>query len=115
METVISHTKLASLPDVEKRIRDFAAEEEQRLTALCSSIFDYEKEKIDLGDPSPEDEKQFIRVLKELKDTVRKAQCAYPQADLEWLVDRIEFSLASLENPMSQEEADAFLDKHFPG
>jgi|SRR4051812_15252184 uncharacterized protein YifE (UPF0438 family) len=115
METVISQTKLASLPDVEKRIRDFATEEEQRLTALCFSIFDYEKEKIDLGDPTPEEEKQFIRVLKELKSTVQQAQSAYPTANLEWLVDRIEFSLASLENPMSQEEADEFLDKHFPG
>ena len=115
MENVISRTKLASLPDVVKGIQDFRAQETERLTSLCLGVFDYEKEQIHLGNPTADEEQKFIEVLKDLQATVKRTQKALATDDLEWLVNRIQMSLDSLENPMSEEEANEFLDKHFPG
>jgi hypothetical protein len=115
MEYAISRPKLASLPDVLKVINDFDAEEAERLRVVCFSVFDYEQEHILLGNPSRDEVEQFIQGLKDLQATVIRAQKAFPNARLGWLVDRIQFSLDGLENPMSEEEANAFLDKHFPG
>jgi hypothetical protein len=115
MEYAISRGKLVSLPDVVKVIKDFGAEEAERLKTLCFAILDYEQEHITLGDPTTEELQQFIRALKELQATVRRTDKILPTSKLGWLVDRIQLSLDGLENPMSEKEANEFLDKHFPG
>jgi hypothetical protein len=114
MEIAVSRPKLGSLPDVVNGIHDFTKQEVERLTALCYSVFDYEKEHILLGDPTPEEIRQFTHALKDLRATVKRAGQTLSTDGLDWLVDRIDFSLRSLENPMSAEEADRFLAKHFP-
>jgi hypothetical protein len=114
MESVISRGKMASLPDVLNGIRGFASDQEEKLIALCNSAFDYEREHIHLGNPTAEEEREFLEALKQLQAQVKLVGKLSPFSDLGWLARRIQLSIDLLENPMSEEEADRFLAKHFP-
>src|SRR5437016_3783236 len=107
MEDVVSAPQLRSLTGVAKGMEEIAAEQEKRLTAVCNSVFDYEKQRIFLGDPSEAEVKQFTAILKELRSLAEAI-------GVDWLVDRLSLSIRVFENPMTEAEADAFLAKHFP-
>jgi hypothetical protein len=107
MESVISPPQITSLADALKGMEQIAAEQKKRLAAVCNSVFDYERERIFLGEPTQAELAQFATILKQLRALAEAI-------DVDWLVDRLTVSVQMLENPMSDEEADAFLAKHFP-
>jgi t-SNARE complex subunit (syntaxin) len=118
MENVISRTKEGSLADVVKGMETFASEQTRKLLGLFKAMLAYEREKIHLGNPSAEEEKQFVEVAKQLREAaqVMMKWASRTDADeLEWVVDRLKLSIEILENPMTEKEADEFLAKHFPG
>jgi hypothetical protein len=114
MENVISRGKSVSLPDVVKGIETFAAQQKKTLSDLCFAAFDYERDNLTYVEPTAEQVEEYLRVLKQLRERVEMAAKSDPKSDLQWLVERIDLSIGSFENEMSEEEADAFLAKHFP-
>jgi hypothetical protein len=107
MESVISPPQVRSLADAVKGMEQIAAEQKKRLIAVCNSVFDYERERIFLGEPTDAELAQFATILKQLRGLAEAI-------DVDWLVDRLTFSIEMLENPITREEADAFLARYFP-
>jgi hypothetical protein len=114
MENVISRGKSVSLPDVVKGIETFAAEQKKTLTDLCFAAFDYERDYLTYVEPTPAQVEEYLGVLKQLRARVEMTIKTEPKSDLHWLIQRIDLSIGTFENEMSEDEADAFLAKHFP-
>jgi hypothetical protein len=117
MENVISRGEVAALPNLVKGVRGVIAEQVQQLSGCFRDALEYEREKIFKGEPTVEDEKEFLTVVKELHGAIELAARFAPRVhaeELEWMTRRLKMSIDSLENPMTEKEADAFLAKHFP-
>lgn len=118
MENVISHADVGSLAEVVQERETFVSEQTRKIMSLFRSALVYEREKIHLGNPSREEEIQFAERARQMISAAKAIINLASKKDaeqLEWVISRLNLSIGILENPMSKEEADDFLAKHFPG
>jgi hypothetical protein len=118
MENVISRRDVAAWPDLVKGVESFASEQSKKLMTLFRAALGYEREKLHLGNPSAQEEERFVALAKRMIDAAqatKKMASAQDVDELDWLINRLNLSIGILENPMTEQEADEFLAKHFPG
>lgn len=91
--------------------------------AWCKIVDDFyawERSKILLGDPTPDEEKLHNKILKDLVKWSRIVSLFPPSNrelsdEITWRVERLESSERLFFNTMSEAEADAILKEVFPG
>jgi hypothetical protein len=123
MERAISRADSSPLREAVEGIETFARQQNKKIIDLCYKILDYEREKMVIGTPTPEEKHHFLNALNYLLNSLqfmaKLSRGADPRvidsSELEWLATRLKMSKDTFENPMTTTEADEFLAKHFPG